>query len=162
MQDAMQATARRLRPVAAVFLTLLAASAVTAPAVSAAPVCGVTGPQVCVNVIGTPGTVPPSTALSPTFVSYEVSVANQAPNTVTHVALSDTLPDGTTLVSVTPSTGTCASSGGVVRCAAGGGHSGAPRPATTLPGGPQFLAAATDGATGGFDERVPPPPPAGP
>src|SRR4051794_30633685 len=160
MQDAMQATARRLRPVAAVFLTLLAASAVTAPAVSAAPVCGVTGPQVCVNVIGTPGTVPPSTALSPTFVSYEVSVANQAPNTVTHVALSDTLPDGTTLVSVTPSTGTCASSGGVVHPPFRAPQNGAAGTAANLLRGPPFLGGGAEAAPGSPRETLNSSPPA--
>jgi uncharacterized repeat protein (TIGR01451 family) len=152
MQDATQATARSLRPVVAVLLTVLAASAVTAPAVSAAPVCGVTGPQVCVDVTGTPGTVPPSTALAPTFVSYDVSVANQAPNTVTHVVLSDTLPDGSTLVSVTPSTGTCASSGGVVQCAFGALKSGAAVTATILVQAPQFLGEVANAATVSFDE----------
>jgi uncharacterized repeat protein (TIGR01451 family) len=152
MQDANEATVRRLWRGAGVVLATLAASAAMASGASAAPVCGTTGPQVCVDVAGTPATVSPSTPLSPTFVSYDVSVVSQAQNTVTHVTLVDTLPAGSTLVSATPSAGTCTAGAGAVSCAFGSLPSRGSVTATILVRAPEVEGDVTDTATVRFDE----------
>jgi uncharacterized repeat protein (TIGR01451 family) len=124
MQDAMEATVRKVWRLAAVVAATVVAFAAMASGASAAPACSPATLQVCVDVASTPATVSPSTRLSPTelsptFASYGVSVVNQATRTVTHVTLADTLPAGTTFVSATPTTGTCAAAAGGVSCAFG-------------------------------------------
>jgi uncharacterized repeat protein (TIGR01451 family) len=152
MQDAMEPTVRRLWRGAGVALATLALSAAMASGASAAPVCGTTAPQVCVDLVGTPATVSPSTALSPTFVSYDVSVVNQATRTVTHVTLANTLPAGSTLVSATPSTGTCAAGADGVSCAFGSVPSGGRVTATILVRAPEVEGQVADTVTVRFDE----------
>jgi uncharacterized repeat protein (TIGR01451 family) len=57
--------------------------------------------------------------------TYTITVFNNGPSAANAVALSDTLASGMTLVSVTPSTGTCNSSANPVTCAIGPLASGA-------------------------------------
>jgi uncharacterized repeat protein (TIGR01451 family) len=153
MQDAMEQPAvRRLWRGAGVILATVAASAAMASSASAAPVCSAPALQVCVDLVGTPATVSPSTTLSPTFVSYGVSVVNQATRTVTHVTLANTLPAGSALVSATPSTGTCAAGAGAVSCAFGSVPSGGRVTATILVRAPEVQGQVADTATVTFDE----------
>lgn len=151
MQDALEATARRLAVFAALLVATLAVSAATAPNASAA--CGVTGPLVCVDVAGSSATVSPSTqsltGLLPTFVSYDVTITNQAKSTVTHVALSDAVAGGT-LVSTAPSTGTCTPDG--AQCTFGSVPSGGRVTATITVRAPLAEGQIANTATVSFDE----------
>jgi uncharacterized repeat protein (TIGR01451 family) len=56
-------------------------------------------------------------------VTYTISVTNNGPSTATAVTLTDTLPAGLTLVSATPSQGTCAGAGPII-CNLGAMNSG--------------------------------------
>lgn len=50
-------------------------------------------------------------------ISYQVTVTNNGPDSVTNVLFSDVIPSGTTFVSATPNNGTsCSFAGGVVSC----------------------------------------------
>jgi uncharacterized repeat protein (TIGR01451 family) len=154
MQDAMPATARRLRPLAAMLvMTLLAFAATAAGASATSSPCGPTDPaRVCVLNVGTPGTVSPWTVDFPTFVSYTVTVKNRASSTATHAALSDALPVGTNLTSVTTDTGLCTSGLTVVNCAFGSLASGVTATVTILVEAPQVEGTVTNTATVSFDE----------
>jgi uncharacterized repeat protein (TIGR01451 family) len=154
MQDVVEATARRLRLAAALFLATLAVFAVAAPGASAEQ-CSTSGPRVCVNVVSDPAppvTVSPSTAAFPTFISYAVSISNEGTNTATHVTLSDALPVGSTFVSASPSLGTCANITGAVECSFGPLKSGATVTATILVNAPGSSGTVTNTATVSFDE----------
>jgi uncharacterized repeat protein (TIGR01451 family) len=52
--------------------------------------------------------------------TYTVTVLNRGLTNASSVMLSDTLPDGATFVSATPSQGSCSHSAGVVTCSLGG------------------------------------------
>jgi uncharacterized repeat protein (TIGR01451 family) len=53
-------------------------------------------------------------------ITYQVTVTNNGPDSVTNVLLSDVLPPGTTFVSATPNNGaTCSENNGVVSCSLG-------------------------------------------
>ncbi len=110
---------RRLALAAAVAVASLATFGALAPTASATFSCGFGGPRVCVDITDTPDPVSPSTPTSSSFLSYNVDVSNQSAGTVTHVTLVDKLPGGTTLVSTTPSQGTCGTLFGVVACSLG-------------------------------------------
>jgi hypothetical protein len=149
MQDAVEATARRLRLAAALILAAMAVSAATAPGASAAQVCGVTGPRICVDVVANNASVSPS-AVTPTYASFTVIITNEAKNNVTHVTLRDAVGGGT-FFSATPSVGTCTPSG---QCTFGSLPSGG-QVAVTI----QAQTAAVDGtitntATVSFDEGI--------
>jgi len=89
------------------------------------PECSTSGPLVCLSASATPQTVSPSHTGSPTYVSYAVVASNLARNTVNHAKLTATLPVGSSLVSATPSVGTCTIRSGAVSCAFGSLTSGA-------------------------------------
>jgi uncharacterized repeat protein (TIGR01451 family) len=147
MQDAMDTKVRRLGLLAAVLLTMLAASAVAASGASAA--CS---PRVCVDVVSNPTTVSPSVAPFFNFVSYEVSVTNQASSTATHVTLSDALTELGTLVSATTTQGTCTSTSASAACAFGSVRSGGRVTVTILVQAPEVEGQVTSKATVSFDE----------
>lgn len=52
-------------------------------------------------------------------LTYRIVVTNGGPDAAAGVRVSDALPAGTALVSMTPTQGACAEAGGVVRCALG-------------------------------------------
>ena len=58
-------------------------------------------------------------------LTYTLTVTNNGPSPATGVTLSDTLPDGVTFGSATPSQGSCSPSGGTVSCNLGSLASGA-------------------------------------
>jgi uncharacterized repeat protein (TIGR01451 family) len=65
----------------------------------------------------------PATALAATNVNYEITVTNAGPQTASAVVVTDVLPAGTTLVSATPSQGSCSGTSTVL-CTAGSLPSG--------------------------------------
>jgi uncharacterized repeat protein (TIGR01451 family) len=154
MQDAMETTARRLLRVAALMvMTLLAFAATAAGASAASSPCGLTDPaRICVGVAGSPGTVSPSRVDFPTFVSYTVTVKNRASSTATHAALSDSVPAGTKLTSVTTDTGICISGLTVVNCAFGSLASGVTATVTIVVEAPGDEGTVANTATVSFDE----------
>ena len=74
------------------------------------PECSASGPHVCVDLVGTPATVPPSDD-TPHYVSYVSHVSNEGNQTATHVTADVELTGGLTLDSVTSSVGTCSVDG---------------------------------------------------
>jgi uncharacterized repeat protein (TIGR01451 family) len=153
MQAGVEATARRLRLLATVLVTTVAVLAATATGASAASSpCGPTDPRICVQNVGTPPTVAPSTVDFPTFVSYTVTVTNRASSTATHVALTDTLPAGSQLNSVTTTTGFCTSGVTAVNCAFGSLASGITAAVTIVVEAPRTEGPVTNTAAASFDE----------
>lgn len=112
--------------------------------------CSQSGPLVCLSATATPQTVPPSLPGSPKYVSYHVVVSSQARNTVNHVTLAGTLPAGSSLVSVTPSAGSCAPSG--VSCNLGSLSSGATVSVDVVATAPATTGQATANFSVSFDE----------
>jgi uncharacterized repeat protein (TIGR01451 family) len=156
MQDAVEATARRLRLAAALIFATLGVVAVTAPGASAASGCGDPTARICVQVTGSSDTVSPS-VVTPNFVSYTVLITNQGKSNATHVTLTDTVAVGA-FVSANPSTGTCSPVPGGTTCAFGSVPSGASVKATILAPAPAQLpappAGITNSATVSIDEGV--------
>lgn len=153
MQAAVVATARRLRLAAVLFLGVLAVSAATAPGASAAP-CNPITPRICVAVVASSGTVTPSTATLPKFVSYDVKITNEATSTATHVTLTDALTDLGTIVSATPTTGTCTSTTASATCAFGSVPSNGGVTVTILVRAPDGEGQVTNAASVSFDEGI--------
>lgn len=153
MQDAMEATVRRLRLLAAVALAMLAASAMAASGASAAP-CNPLNPRICVDVVRNSDTVRPSTPESPKFVSYGVVITNEAPSNATHVILSDALTELGTIVSATPTAGTCTSTSASAACTFGSVPSGGSVTVTILVRAPDGVGSITNAASVSFDEGI--------
>jgi uncharacterized repeat protein (TIGR01451 family) len=61
----------------------------------------------------------PDPALAGQNVTYTVTVVNAGPASATGVVLTNTLPAGVDLMSVSPSQGSCSNGSGIVRCALG-------------------------------------------
>jgi hypothetical protein len=71
-------------------------------------VCTTSGPNVCVDIVGDPATVPPSEADKPPhFVTYSAQIANGGPQSATHITADLELYGGLVLDSATPSVGSC-------------------------------------------------------
>lgn len=68
--------------------------------------------------LGVSQTVQPGTVYAGELLTYTITVHNAGPNIATNVHLTDTLPSGVTLLSVTPSPGSC-NSGAVITCTLG-------------------------------------------
>ena len=82
-------------------------------------VCTTSGPNVCVDIVGDPATVPPSEADKPPhFVTYSAQIANGGPQAATHMTADLELSGGLVLDSATPSVGSC-SVGGTPTCTLG-------------------------------------------
>jgi hypothetical protein len=116
------------------------------------PECTMSGPLVCVSASATPQTVSPSRAGSPTYLSYAVVASNNASNNVSHATLTATLPVGSTLVSATPSVGTCTTGAGTPSCAFGSLRSGATASADIVITAPLTEGTATATFAVSFDE----------
>ena len=110
------------RWVSVISLAVLAALGLGGAGGSAASpneMCTTDGPNVCVDIVGDPATVPPSKPDEPPrFVFYSARVANGGPQSATHVTADLELTGGLVLVSATPSVGAC-SVGGEPTCTLG-------------------------------------------
>ena len=110
-----------------------AASNVTADPVSgnnsASATTAISSPKadLSVNKTGSPDPVTAGTDLT-----YTIQVTNNSPATSTNVQITDALPPGTTLVSMSASPGTCNESSGVVTCSFGDLAGGAVATATIV------------------------------
>jgi hypothetical protein len=116
-------------------------------------VCTETGPLVCVSVTGTPATVPPSSSVSPHYVSYSGTVANQATSTVTHATATVNLSGGLSPVSATSSAGSCTTTGSAATCVLGNLASGASATIDVTAMTPTGDTSAGATLTVSFDER---------
>jgi uncharacterized repeat protein (TIGR01451 family) len=95
-----------------------------------------------------------------TYLKYDITVRSQSRSSnLSHVELTDTIPDGTSLVSATSSRGTCSAAGQVVTCPLGSFKKGqqataeidVTAPATALTDPPDIT--ITNTASAAFDER---------
>ena len=114
--------------------------------------CATSGPLVCVSISGTPETVPPSEPGSPRYVSYAIVATNGASSTVTHAAATVTLSGGPTVVSTTPSRGSCSTTVSAVSCTIGNLASGASVSIAVVAQSPETAGAASADLVVSFDE----------
>ena len=119
---------------------------------SATEVCTASGPNVCVDVVGTPATVPPSEASSPHYVTYDATIANRGTQSATHTAADIALTGGLTLVSATSSVGTCSTSSHPT-CVLGRLAGGSSATVHFVARAPEAEGSASASLTATFDER---------
>jgi uncharacterized repeat protein (TIGR01451 family) len=115
----------------------------------------------CVSVSDTPDPVAYSSFDGNlTYLKYEIVVSNRSrSSSLSHVGLTNTIPDGTSLVSATSSRGSCSATGQVVTCPLGSFKKGqqataeivVTAPATALTNPPDIT--ITNTAAVAFDER---------
>jgi uncharacterized repeat protein (TIGR01451 family) len=115
----------------------------------------------CVSVTDTPDPVAYSSFDgNNTYLKYDIVISNRSrSSSLSHVGLTDTLPDGTSLVSATSSRGGCSAAAQVVTCALGSLKKGqqataelvVTAPATALTDPPDIT--ITNMANVAFDER---------
>jgi uncharacterized repeat protein (TIGR01451 family) len=109
--------------VALILLGLLALFALNDSARAASEACTTNNQQgtLCVSVADTPDPVAYSSFDGNlTFLKYDVVISNRSrSSSLSHVGLTDTIPDGTSLVSATSSRGSCSAAGQVVTCPLG-------------------------------------------
>jgi uncharacterized repeat protein (TIGR01451 family) len=139
---------------AALLLVVLAAVGIGGAATGATEpeTCTETGTLVCIAVSDNPETVPPSTAGSPKYVSYDVAVTNRGRSSITHVTVRGTFSAGLSLVSATPSVGTCTTAGGALSCVLGRIARGAGATVAVVARSPEAEGVATATFTASFDE----------
>jgi|SRR5215211_164937 len=107
--------------------------------------------------IGVTQTDSPDPVITGGNVKYTVIVRNYGPDDATDVKLSDTIPQGTTYVSATPSTGTCSLFGGTVDCLLGSLASGASATVdivVTAPGSEGTLTNAASASAAEMDPQL--------
>jgi uncharacterized repeat protein (TIGR01451 family) len=115
----------------------------------------------CVSVKDTPDPVAYSSFDgNVTYLKYDITVTNESrSSSLSHVGLTDTIPEGTSLVSATSSRGSCSTAGQVVTCPLGAFKKGqqatvevvVTAPETADPDAPNIT--ITNTASGTFDER---------
>jgi uncharacterized repeat protein (TIGR01451 family) len=115
----------------------------------------------CVSVTDTPDPVAYSSFDGNlTYLDYDIVVSNRSrSSSLSHVEITDTLPDGTSLVSATSSRGSCSAAGQVVTCPLGSLKKGerataevvVTAPATSLADPPDVT--ITNTVSAAFDER---------
>ena len=105
----------------------------------------------CLTVSDTPDPVAPSGVGSDSYISYEATLRNASNSNLSHIGLSDVLPQGTTLFRVTPSSGTCSGSG-PVNCAIGSLPSGSSATVEVVVTAPTTEGTITNEVTATFDE----------
>ena len=115
----------------------------------------------CVSVTDTPDPVAYSSFDgNVTYLKYDITVTNESrSSSLSHVGLTDTIPDGTSLVSATSSRGSCSSADQVVTCPLGAfkkreqanAEVVVTAPATALADPPNIT--ITNTASAAFDER---------
>ena len=115
--------------------------------------CSTSGPLVCVDLVGTPATVPPTDAESPHYISYVSHISNEGNQSATHVTADVDLSTGMVLVSAGASTGTC-SVAGQPTCVLGKLASGAKATVEFVAQAPGAVGTATASLTVSFDERT--------
>ncbi len=115
--------------------------------------CSTSGPLVCVDLVGTPATVPPTDAESPHYISYVSHISNEGNQSATHVTADVDLSTGMVLVSAGASTGTC-SVAGQPTCVLGKLASGAKATVEFVAQAPGAAGTATASLTVSFDERT--------
>ena len=116
------------------------------------PDCSASGPLVCVDLVGTPATVPPS-GDTPHYVSYISHVSNEGNQTATHVTADVELSGGLTLDSVTSTLGSC-SVDGQPNCVIGRLASGASATVEFVALAPEAPGAANATLAVSFDEQT--------
>jgi hypothetical protein len=116
------------------------------------PECSDSGPLVCVDLVGTPATVPPSDD-TPHYVSYVSHISNEGNQTATHVTADVELSGGLTLDSVTSTRGSC-SVDGQPNCVLGRLASGASATVAFVALAPEDEGDARATLTVSFDERT--------
>jgi hypothetical protein len=116
------------------------------------PECSDSGPLVCVDLVGTPATVPPSDD-TPHYVSYVSHISNEGNQTATHVTADVELSGGLTLDSVTSTRGSC-SVDGQPNCVLGRLASGASATVAFVALAPEAEGAARATLAVSFDERA--------
>jgi hypothetical protein len=116
------------------------------------PECSDSGPLVCVDLVGTPATVPPSDD-TPHYVSYVSHISNEGNQAATHVTADVELSGGLTLDSVTSTRGSC-SVDGQPNCVLGRLASGASATVAFVALAPEAEGAAKATLAVSFDERA--------
>jgi hypothetical protein len=116
------------------------------------PECSDSGPLVCVDLVGTPATVPPSDD-TPHYVSYVSHISNEGNQAATHVTADVELSGGLTLDSVTSTRGSC-SVDGQPNCVLGRLASGASATVAFVALAPEAEGAARATLAVSFDERA--------
>ena len=141
---------------AALLLAVVATLGIGGAATSATEpeTCTESGPLVCISVVDSPETVPPSVAGTPTYISYEATVTNRGRSAITHVSLIAAFSSGLSLVSANPSTGSCQTGGGALTCTLGRLPSGASATVAVVARSPHVEGVATASFTASFDERL--------
>ena len=115
----------------------------------------------CVEVTDTPDPVAYSSFDgNVTYVKYDITVRNESrSSSLSHVGLTDTIPDGTSLVRASSSRGTCSAAGQVVTCSLGSFKKGQQATAEVVVTAPETAdpnaanITITNTAQGSFDER---------
>ena len=114
----------------------------------------------CVSVTDTPDPVAYSSFDgNVTYLHYDITVTNRGRSSLSHVGLTDTIPDGTSLIGATSARGSCSATGQVVTCPLGALKKGqqvtveidVTAPATALADPAPIT--ITNTATGAFDEN---------
>lgn len=116
------------------------------------PECSASGPLVCVDLVGTPATVPPS-GDTPHYVNYLSHISNEGSQSATHSTADIDLSGGFVLVSATSSVGTCSVSAHPT-CTLGRLAGGADATVEFVARAPETEGAGTATLTVNFDERV--------
>jgi Domain of unknown function DUF11 len=117
-------------------------------------VCTTSGPNICVDIVGNPATVPPSEPDEPPhFVLYSAQVVNDGPQASTHVTADLELSGGLVLVSATPSVGSCSVDGNPT-CTLGRLAGGGTVTIEFVAQVPEFEADASATLTASFDETA--------
>lgn len=116
------------------------------------PECSASGPLVCVDLVGTPATVPPS-GDTPHYVNYVSHIANNGSQSATHTGADIDLSGGLVLVSATSSMGTC-SVDAHPTCVLGRIAGGADATVEFVARAPEAEGTGTASLTVNFDERV--------
>jgi hypothetical protein len=138
----------------ALALAALGLSGAAGSAASPNEMCATSGPNVCVDIVGDPATVPPSEADSPPhFVFYSATVANGGPQSATHVTADLELSGGLVLVSATPSVGSCSVDGEPI-CTLGRLAGGATATIDFVARVPETEGPASAKLTASFDETA--------
>ena len=117
------------------------------------PECSASGPHVCVDLVGTPATVPPS-GNTPHYVSYVSHVSNEGNQTATHVTADVELSGGLTLDSITSSVADPARSTASRTASSGDSRAERARRSTFVALAPETEGDARATLTVSFDERT--------
>jgi uncharacterized repeat protein (TIGR01451 family) len=136
--------------VALAVLTAIGLGGAATSAVTPPGTCTKSSPLVCIDIVGSPETVPPSEGDSPRYVFYTATVTNGASSAITHVAVTADLSAGLKFVSATSSVGSCTDSS----CSLGKLASGAHPTIDVVAQAPTTKGSENVTFTASFDERA--------